>query len=142
LWPLLSIGLSLLMVVMEVLWLRTGDEIYYRQVRFWSVLFILVFGIGVASGVPLEFQFGTNWSRFSTDAGPIVGNLLAFEASMSFALEAAFLSVFIFGWNRASVLKHNGSPRCFSIGILDNDRQFLDADSGRSHCGSRQDNHH
>ncbi len=106
LWPLLSIGLSLLMVVMEVLWLRTGDEIYYRQVRFWSMLFILTFGIGVASGVPLEFQFGTNWSRFSAATGNIVGNLLAFEASMSFALEAAFLAVFIFGWNRVSPRMH------------------------------------
>ena len=102
LWPLLSIGLSLLMVVMEILWLRTGQEIYYRQVRFWSILFILTFGIGVASGVPLEFQFGTNWSRFSAATGSIVGNLLAFEASMSFALEAAFLAIFIFGWNRVS----------------------------------------
>jgi cytochrome bd ubiquinol oxidase subunit I len=106
LWPLLSIGLSLLMVVMEVLWLRTGDEIYYRQVRFWSILFVLAFGIGVASGVPLEFQFGTNWSRFSTATGNIVGNLLAFEASMSFALEAAFLAVFIFGWDRVSRRMH------------------------------------
>jgi cytochrome d ubiquinol oxidase subunit I len=106
LWPLLSIGLSLLMVVMEVLWLRTGDEIYYRQVRFWSLLFILTFGIGVASGVPLEFQFGTNWSRFSAATGNIVGNLLAFEASMSFALEAAFLAIFIFGWNRVSPRMH------------------------------------
>jgi len=106
LWPLLSIGLSLLMVVMEVLWLRTGDEIYYRQVRYWSVLFILTFGIGVASGVPLEFQFGTNWSRFSASTGNIVGNLLAFEASMSFALEAAFLAVFVFGWNRVSRRMH------------------------------------
>jgi cytochrome d ubiquinol oxidase subunit I len=106
LWPLLSIGLSVLMVVMEVMWLKTKDEMYYRQVRFWSTIFILTFGIGVASGVPLEFQFGTNWSRFSTDAGPIVGNLLAFEASMSFALEAAFLAVFIFGWNRVSRRMH------------------------------------
>ncbi len=94
------------MVVMEVLWLRTGDEIYYRQVRYWSVLFILTFGIGVASGVPLEFQFGTNWSRFSASTGNIVGNLLAFEASMSFALEAAFLAVFVFGWNRVSRRMH------------------------------------
>jgi cytochrome d ubiquinol oxidase subunit I len=106
LWPLLSIGLSLLMVVMEILWLRTGDELYYRQVRFWSVIFILAFGIGVASGVPLEFQFGTNWSRFSAATGNIVGNLLAFEASMSFALEAAFLAVFMFGWNRVSRRMH------------------------------------
>jgi cytochrome d ubiquinol oxidase subunit I len=116
LWPLLSIGLSLLMVVMEVLWLRTKDEMYYRQVRFWSILFILTFGIGVASGVPLEFQFGTNWSRFSAATGNIVGNLLAFEASMSFALEAAFLAVFIFGWNRVSKRMHLFSNIMVSFG--------------------------
>jgi cytochrome d ubiquinol oxidase subunit I len=106
LWPLLSIGLSLLLVVMEILWLRTRDETYLRHVRFWSKLFILAFGIGVASGVPLELQFGTNWSRFSTASGSLFGNILAFEASMSFALEAAFLAVFIFGWNRVSRAMH------------------------------------
>jgi len=101
-WPLLSIGLSLMMVVMEILWLRTGNETYYRQIRFWSPIFLLTFGIGVASGVPLEFQFGTNWSRFSAAAGDFFGNVLAYEAAMSFALEAAFLAVFVFGWNRVS----------------------------------------
>ena len=116
LWPLLSIGLSLLMVVMEILWLRTGQEIYYRQVRFWSVLFILTFGIGVASGVPLEFQFGTNWSRFSAATGNIVGNLLAVEASMSFALEAAFLAIFMFGWNRVSRGMHLFSNVMVAVG--------------------------
>jgi cytochrome d ubiquinol oxidase subunit I len=102
LWPLLSIGLSLLLVVMEILWLRTREELYYRQVRFWSRIFLLSFGIGVASGVPLEFQFGTNWARFAGAAGGLFGNMLAFEATMSFALEAAFLAVFIFGWDRVS----------------------------------------
>ena len=97
-WPLLSIGLSLMMVVMEILWLKTNNEIYYRQVRFWSAIFIMAFGIGVASGVPLELEFGTNWSRFSTVAGDIFGTILAFEAAMSFALEAAFLAIFFFGW--------------------------------------------
>ncbi|HEX7364452.1 MAG TPA: cytochrome ubiquinol oxidase subunit I [Dehalococcoidia bacterium] len=116
LWPLLSIGLSLLMVVMEILWLRTGQEIYYRQVRFWSVLFILTFGIGVASGVPLEFQFGTNWSRFSAATGNIVGNLLAVEASTSFALEAAFLAIFVFGWNRVSRGMHLFSNIMVAVG--------------------------
>jgi len=89
-----------MMVIMEVLWLKTNNEIYYRQVRFWSIIFIMAFGIGVASGVPLELEFGTNWSRFSTVAGDIFGTILAFEASMSFALEAAFLAVFFFGWDR------------------------------------------
>jgi len=105
-WPLLSIGVSLALVVMEILWLRTRQDEYYRQVRFWSKIFLLVFGIGVASGVPLEFQFGTNWSRFSIASGDLFGNILAFEASMSFALEAAFLAVFIFGWNRVSKGMH------------------------------------
>jgi cytochrome d ubiquinol oxidase subunit I len=102
LWPLLTIGLSLLMVVMEILWLRRKEELYYRHVRFWSRIFIIVFGIGVASGIPLEFQFGTNWSRFSAASGDLFGNILAFEGAMSFALEAAFLALFVFGWNRVS----------------------------------------
>jgi len=106
LWPLLTIGLSLMMVVMEALWLRTGDETYYRQIRFWSKIFVLAFGIGVASGVPLEFQFGTNWSRFASAAGGFFGSILAYEATMSFALEAAFLAVYIFGWNRVSRRMH------------------------------------
>ena len=106
LWPLLTIGLSLMIVGLEILWLRTGGETYYRQVRFWSKIFVLAFGIGVASGVPLEFQFGTNWSRFASATGGLFGNILAYEASMSFALEAAFLAVFIFGWNRVSRRLH------------------------------------
>jgi cytochrome d ubiquinol oxidase subunit I len=106
LWPLLSIGISLAMVVMEILWLKTRQDEYYRQVRFWSKIFLVAFGIGVASGVPLEFQFGTNWSRFAIASGDLFGNILAFEASMSFALEAAFLAVFIFGWNRVSRSMH------------------------------------
>jgi cytochrome d ubiquinol oxidase subunit I len=101
-WPLLTIGLSLYMVVLEILWLRTRDEAWYRHVRFWSRIFVLVFGIGVASGIPLEFEFGTNWSRFSTASGALFGNILAFEGAMAFALEAAFLAIFLFGWNRVS----------------------------------------
>ncbi len=115
-WPLLSIGLSVMMVVMEILWLRTDKEIYYRQVRFWSTIFILVFGIGVASGVPLEMEFGTNWSRFSASSGGLFGNILAFEASMSFALEAAFLAIFIFGWNRVSRGMHLFSNIMVAVG--------------------------
>jgi cytochrome d ubiquinol oxidase subunit I len=115
-WPLLSIGLSVMMAVMEILWLRTKDELYYRHVRFWSGLFIMIFGIGVASGVPLEFQFGMNWSRFSTAAGSLFGNILAFEASMSFALEAAFLAILIFGWNRVSRGMHLFSNIMVAVG--------------------------
>ena len=79
LWPLLSIGLALLLVLMEGLWLKTGREIYYRHTRFWAKLYLLSFGIGVASGVPLEFQFGTNWSKFSHTSGEFFGNILGFN---------------------------------------------------------------
>jgi cytochrome bd ubiquinol oxidase subunit I len=116
LWPLLSIGLSLMLVVMEALWLKTRDELYYRQVRFWSIFFLLSFGIGVASGVPLEFQFGTNWSRYAAASGSLFGVLLAYEAATSFALEAAFLAVFIFGWNRVSRRMHFFSGVMVALG--------------------------
>ncbi len=100
LWPLLSIGLALFMFVMEAAWLYTKDERYYRQVRFWSRIFVLTFGIGTASGIPLEFEFGTNWAAFSTAAGDFFGNILGFESTVAFALEAAFLGIFVFGWKR------------------------------------------
>ena len=115
-WPLLTIGLSLFMLIMEALWLKTGNETYYRHVRYWSKIFIVVFGIGVASGIPLEFQFGANWSRFATAGGEIMGSLLAFEASMSFALEAAFLAVFVFGWDRVGRRMHLFSNAMVAFG--------------------------
>jgi cytochrome d ubiquinol oxidase subunit I len=105
-WPLITIGLSWLMVLMEAMWLKTGDVNYYRHVRFWSKIFVVAFGIGVASGIPLEFQFGTNWSNFASFGGAVMGNQLAFEAAISFALEAAFLAVFMFGWGRVGKRMH------------------------------------
>jgi cytochrome d ubiquinol oxidase subunit I len=102
LWPLLSIGLGLFLVLMEALWLGTGREIYYRHTRFWAKLYLLSFGIGVASGVPLEFQFGTNWAGFSRTSGEYFGNILGFEAAMAFMLEAAFLGIMLFAWERVS----------------------------------------
>lgn len=106
LWPLLSIGLALFMFVLEAVWLYTKDERYYRQTRFWSKIFILTFGIGTASGIPLEFEFGTNWAAFSSAAGDFFGNILGFESTVAFALEAAFLGIFVFGWKRVRPLAH------------------------------------
>lgn len=106
LWPVLTIGLSIFMVLMEAMWLKSGNVIYYRQVRFWSKIFILAFGIGVASGLPLELQFGTNWAGFSKFAGDFFGNILGYEAAMAFALEAAFLAIFMFGWSRVPPRLH------------------------------------
>lgn len=106
LWPLLSIGLALYMLVMEVLWLYTGKENFYHQVRFWTKIFILTFAVGTASGFPLSFQFGTNWAAFSAAAGDFFGNILGFESTVAFALEAAFLAIFVFGWGRVSKAAH------------------------------------
>jgi cytochrome bd ubiquinol oxidase subunit I len=100
LWPVLTIGLSLFLVVLEVLWLKTRDPDYYRHARFWSKLLLLNFGIGVVSGIPLEFEFGTNWAPFSIAAGDFFGNILGFEGAMAFMLEAGFLGIMLFGWQR------------------------------------------
>jgi len=102
LWPVLTIGLSLFIVLMEAMWLKTKDEVYYRHARFWTRLFILNFAVGVVSGIPMEFQFGTNWGDFSKAGGDIFGHLLGFEATIAFMLEAAFLGVMIWGWKRVS----------------------------------------
>lgn len=100
LWPVLTIGLSLFLVLLEVLWLKTRDPDYYRHARFWSKLLLLNFGIGVVSGIPLEFEFGTNWAPFSIAAGDFFGNILGFEGAMAFMLEAGFLGIMLFGWQR------------------------------------------
>lgn len=105
-WPLMSIGLSLFMFVMEALWLYTGKEVYYRQIRFWMKIFVLTFAIGVASGFPLSFQFGTNWAAFATAAGSFFGNILGFETTIAFTLETASLGIMIFGWQRVSRTVH------------------------------------
>jgi cytochrome d ubiquinol oxidase subunit I len=102
LWPVLTIGLSLYLVLMEALYLKTRERLYYEQARFWSRLFILNFAVGVVTGLPLEFQFGTNWSLFSRAGGDIFGHLLGFEATMAFMLEAAFLGIMIWGWEKVS----------------------------------------
>lgn len=99
-WPVLTIGLSIFIVLMEILWLRTGDVDYYRHARFWTKLFLLNFGVGVVTGLPLEFEFGTNWAPFSIAAGDFFGNILGFEGAMAFMLEAGFLGIMVFGWNR------------------------------------------
>jgi cytochrome d ubiquinol oxidase subunit I len=85
---------------------RTGDEDYYRHARFWAKLFLLNFGIGVATGLPLEFEFGTNWSPFSQAAGSFFGNMLGFEGAMAFMLEAGFLGIMLFGWRRVAPAIH------------------------------------
>jgi cytochrome bd ubiquinol oxidase subunit I len=106
LWPVLTIGLSLFLVLTESLWLRTGDDVWYHHSRFWGRLFLLNFGVGVVTGLPLEFEFGTNWAAFSSVAGGFFGNILGFEGAMAFMLEAGFLGIMMFGWQRVPRVMH------------------------------------
>lgn len=99
-WPALTIGLSIFLVTIEALWLKTRSPAYYHHTRFWTKLFALNFGVGVVTGIPLQFQLGTNWAPFSAITGDFVGNILGFEAAMAFMLEAGFLGIMLLGWKR------------------------------------------
>jgi cytochrome d ubiquinol oxidase subunit I len=90
-------GLALLMVVLKTMALRTGNEHYNRAARFWARIFAINFAMGVVTGIPMEFQFGTNWARFSKSAGGVIGQTLAMEGVFSFFLESSFLGLFLFG---------------------------------------------
>ena len=102
----LTLGLSILVAIMETKYVRTGDETYKRMTKFWGKLFVINFVLGVVTGITLEFQFGTNWSRYSEYVGDIFGSLLAIEATVAFFLESTFLGAWIFGWNRLSPKMH------------------------------------
>ncbi|MGH1436850.1 MAG: cytochrome ubiquinol oxidase subunit I [Lewinella sp.] len=105
-YPPLSIGLGLIMVIMEGQYLRTGDKVYETMARFWTKIFALTFGIGVATGIVMEFEFGTNWATYSRYVGDVFGSALAAEGIFAFALESGFLGVLLFGWNRVSSKVH------------------------------------
>lgn len=105
-WPLMTVGMSLILVVFEGLWLKTGNVDNYRHAHFWGKLFLLNFSVGVITGIPLQFEFGTNWSRFSMMTGEFFGNILGFEAALAFMLEAGFLGIMLFGWMRVLPVIH------------------------------------
>jgi cytochrome d ubiquinol oxidase subunit I len=100
LFPVLTMGLALFLVVVELLWLGTHEEIYYRMYRFWVKIFAINFGVGVVTGIVLEFEFGTNFSRFAQAVANVFSPLLAYEAMTAFFLEAGFLGLMLFGWKR------------------------------------------
>lgn len=102
----LTLGLSILIAIMETRYVRTGDEEYKNMAKFWGKIFLINFAIGVVTGITLEFQFGTNWSRYSTYVGDIFGSLLAIEATLAFFLESTFIAVWAFGWNKLSPKAH------------------------------------
>lgn len=106
LWPVLTTGMAIYLVIIEGLWLRTRNISYYHHARFWSKLYVLNFGIGVATGLPMAFQFGLNWAPFSESVGDFFGTVLGFEGTMAFMLEASFLGIMLFGWERVPPLVH------------------------------------
>jgi cytochrome d ubiquinol oxidase subunit I len=98
----LTLGLSLLVAVMETLYLRTGDDLYKRMTKFWGNLFVINFALGVVTGLVQEFQFGMNWAEYSRYVGDVFGAPLAIEALLAFFLESTFLGLWIFGWDKLS----------------------------------------
>jgi cytochrome d ubiquinol oxidase subunit I len=105
-FPTLTIGLAVYLVITELLWLRTKREIYFRMYRFWAKIFAVHFAVGVVTGITLEFEFGTNFARFSRAVGNVLGPLFAYEGMTAFFLEAGFLGVMLFGWKRVSPVVH------------------------------------
>ncbi|MFK3691040.1 cytochrome ubiquinol oxidase subunit I [Agrobacterium tumefaciens] len=117
-FPAITIGLASYLVVLEGLWLLKKDEVYRDLYRFWSAIFAVNFAMGVVSGLVMAYEFGTNWSFFSTFAGPITGPLLAYEVLTAFFLEAGFLGVALFGWNKVGPGLHFFATTMVALGTL------------------------
>ena len=118
LFPAITIGLASYLAVLEGMWLKTRDDTYRDLYHFWSKIFAVNFGMGVVSGLVMAYQFGTNWSRFSDFAGSVTGPLLTYEVLTAFFLEAGFLGVMLFGWNRVGRGLHFFSTVMVAIGTL------------------------
>lgn len=116
LWPVLTTGMGIYLVIIEAIWLKTQNPDYYLHARFWAKFYVLNFGIGVATGIPMEFQFGTNWAPFSEAVGNFFGSVIGFEASWAFMLEAAFLGIMLFGWERVNPTIHFLSTILVAVG--------------------------
>lgn len=117
-YPPLSIGLGVMLVFMEGMYIKTGKKIYETMTRFWIKIFALIFGIGVATGIVMEFEFGTNWATYSRYVGDIFGSALAAEGIFAFALESGFLGLLLFGWNRISPKMHFFSTIMVALGSM------------------------
>ncbi|MFK3908274.1 cytochrome ubiquinol oxidase subunit I [Pseudomonas monteilii] len=118
LFPAITIGLASYLAVLEGLWLKTDRQVYRDLYTFWSKIFAVNFGMGVVSGLVMAYQFGTNWSRFSDFAGAITGPLLTYEVLTAFFLEAGFLGVMLFGWNRVGRGLHFFATLMVALGTL------------------------
>ncbi len=128
-FPSFTIGLASWLAVLEAQWLRTGDARYRDLYRYWTKIFAVAFGMGVVSGIVMSFQCGTNWSRFSTATGNILGPLLNYEVLTAFFLEAGFLGIMLFGWNRVGPRVHFMATCMVAAGTLVSTFWILSANS-------------
>jgi cytochrome bd ubiquinol oxidase subunit I len=115
-FPAFSIGLAAFVATLLVRWRITGEEKFHRLARFWTKIFAVSFAMGVVSGLVLSYQIGTNWARFSTVTGNVLGPLMGYEVLTAFFLEASFLGIMLFGWNRVSPNMHVASAILVAIG--------------------------
>ncbi|GJQ62659.1 MAG: cytochrome ubiquinol oxidase subunit I [Melioribacteraceae bacterium] len=117
-FPPLSIGLGVILVIMEGTYLKTKNPIYERMTKFWVKVFALTFAVGVASGIVMEFEFGTNWATYSRYVGDVFGSALAAEGIFAFFLESGFLAILVFGWDKVSPKMHFFSTIMVSFGSM------------------------
>jgi cytochrome d ubiquinol oxidase subunit I len=128
-FPAFTIGLASWLAVLEWRWLKTGEQVYADIYRMWVKIFAVTFGMGVVSGVVLSFQFGTNWSVFADAGGNVLGPLLGYEVLTAFFLEASFLGVMLFGWNRVGPKLHFAATIIVAVGTLISAFWILSANS-------------
>lgn len=117
-YPPLSIGLGVIMVIMEGMYLKTKNPLYEKMTKFWVKVFALTFAIGVATGIVMEFEFGTNWSSYSRYVGDVFGSALAAEGIFAFFLESGFLAILVFGWDKVKPPMHFFSTIMVSLGSM------------------------
>jgi cytochrome d ubiquinol oxidase subunit I len=128
-FPTFTIGLSAWIATLEGIWLKTGEDRYHELARFWTKVFAVSFAMGVVSGITMSYQFGTNWSRFSEIAGNVVSPLIGYEVMTAFFLEATFLGIMLFGWNRVPAWLHFTACLAVAIGTLMSSFWILSANS-------------
>ncbi|MBA1154822.1 cytochrome ubiquinol oxidase subunit I [Microvirga mediterraneensis] len=128
-FPAFTIGLASWLAALEFNWLRTGDPLYRNLFRFWVKVFAVSFGLGVVSGIVMSYQFGTNWSRFSEFTGNVLGPVIAYEVITAFFLEAAFLGIMLFGWEKVGDRLHFFATCMVALGTLISAFWILSANS-------------
>ncbi len=117
-FPSFTIGLASYLAVLEALWLKTDKEVFRNLYLFWVKIFALAFGMGVVSGVVMSYQFGTNWSAFADQTGSVLGPLLSYEVLTAFFLEASFLGIMLYGWDKVGRRLHFVATACVAVGTL------------------------